>query len=118
MRIENNMNEQRQKQVFDNSTKLHSFIISTSSSTLSPVRTRTVINVIYISGIVFMIIVFLVLLWINLYSQRCWCWHDTPLINRFYREWIMRRSLTRSTDISLSKHRRQQRLSNDNELLS
>ncbi|CAF3072464.1 unnamed protein product [Rotaria socialis] len=112
------MNDQQQKQLFDNSTKLYSFIVSPLSSPLSPVRTRTVINVIYISGIVFMIIVFLVLLWINLYSQRCWCWHDTLLIQRFNREWIIRRSKTRNTDTSLSKHQQQGRLTNDNELLS
>ncbi|CAF1063302.1 unnamed protein product [Rotaria sordida] len=116
------MNEQQQKQIFDNSTKLYSFIISSSSSSsslsLSTARSRTVINVIYISGIVFMIIVFLTLLWINLYSRWCWCWHDTFLINRFYREWVIRRSMASSTDISLSKHRQQENLSNDNELLS
>ncbi|CAF1046426.1 unnamed protein product [Rotaria magnacalcarata] len=110
------MNDRQQKQIFDNSTKLYSFIVS--SSPLLPVRTRTVINVIYISGIVFMIIVFLVLLWINLYSQRCWCWHDTRLIQRFNREWIIRRSQTRNTGTPVSKHQRQRRLSNDNELLS
>ncbi|CAF1564007.1 unnamed protein product [Rotaria sp. Silwood1] len=112
------MNEQQQKQIFDNSTKLYSFITSQLSSSLSPVRTRTVVNVIYISGIVFMIIVFLVLLWINLYSRRCWCWHDTPLNHRFYHEWIITRSIRRSTDTSLSKNQREKKLSNNNELLS
>jgi hypothetical protein len=90
------MNEQqRQEQMLENSTMLFPFIVSSSSS--SPDRTRTVINVIYISGIVFMLIVFLVLLWINLYSRRCWCWHDTPLIHRFNRQWLIKRSMTRNT---------------------
>jgi hypothetical protein len=87
--------------IIQNTTKLLSFIVSSTPST---VRTRTVINVIYILGIVFMIIVFLVLLWVNLYSRRCWCWHDTSLIHRFNRQWP-------------SKHQRQQRSSNDNDEL-
>lgn len=107
------MNEQQQQErMFNNSTKLNTFIVSSS---LSPVRTRTVINVIYISGIVFMIVVFLVLLWINLYSRRCWCWHDTPLINRFNREWIKKRSRSRNTDVSLSKNQRQLKITDDND---
>jgi len=90
------MNEQqRQEQMLENSTMLFPFLVSSSSS--SSDHTRTVINVIYISGIVFMLIVFLVLLWINLYSRRCWCWHDTPLIHRFNRQWLIKRSMTRNT---------------------
>lgn len=109
------MNEFQQKQIFDNSTKLNSFI-RLSSSSLSPTRKRTVINVIYISGIVFMIVVFLVLLWINLYSRRCWCWHDTPLIHRFNREWLKKRPKSRNDDISFSKDERQQQLTNEHDL--
>jgi hypothetical protein len=117
MRIEKNMNEQ-QRQIVENSTKLLSFIVSSSSSSsLSPDRTRTVINVIYILGIVFMIIVFLVLLWINLCSRRCWCWHDTPLIHRFNRHWLVRRSMARDIDLSPS-HNPPQRSSNEDELNS
>ncbi len=101
------MNEQ-------NNTKLFSFIVSSSPSTI---RTRTVFNVIYILGIVFMIIVFLVLLWVNLYSRRCWCWHDTPLINRFNRQWPLRRSTAKNTNISSTKNRQQPRSSNDDDEL-
>jgi hypothetical protein len=107
------MNEQQQGQMLENSTKLLSFIVSSSPA---PVRTRTVINVIYILGIIFMVIVFFVLLWVNLYSRRCWCWHDTPLINRFNRQWLINRSMSRNTDTSSSKNQRQQRPSNDDEL--
>mgnify|MGYP002474068423 FL=1 len=62
------------------------------SASLSPDRTRTMINVIYVLGIVFMVVVFLVLLWINLYSRHCQCWHDTPLIHRFNRQWLIKHS--------------------------
>jgi hypothetical protein len=106
MSIEKNMNEQqRQEQMIENSTKLFSFIVSSSSL---PDRTRTVINVIYILGIIFMIIVFLVLLWINLYSRRCWCWHDTFLIHRFNRQWLIKHSMNRNTDMSSSNNQQQQ----------
>lgn len=110
------MNEQQQQQIqlYDNSTKSLSFIVSSS---LSPVRTRTVINVIYISGIAFMIGVFVILLWINLYSRRCWCWHDTLLVQRFNRQWLIRRSMSRNNDASGSKQHRQGKLTNDDELL-
>ena len=105
------MNEQQQQQgqLLENSTKLLSFIASSSSSTLSPVSTRNVINAIYIVGIVFMIIVFFALLWINLYSRRCWCWHDTPLVNRFNRQWLIKRSLVTHTDIPSTENQRQGR---------
>jgi hypothetical protein len=107
------MNEQQQ--VVENSTKLISFIVSSSS----PIGTRTVINVIYILGIIFMIIVFLVLLWINLYSQRCWCWHDTPLIHRFNRRWLIKRSINRNIDMSsLNNQQQQQQRSFDNDELN
>ena len=109
------MNELQQKQIYDNSTKLNSFIVLSSSSPLSPTRKRTVINVIYISGIVFMIVVFFVLLWINLYSRRCWCWHDTILIHRFNRQWLQKRPKSTNTDMSLSKNEQQLKLSNDND---
>ena len=117
MRIEKNMNEQ-QEQMIENSTKLLSYIVSSSSSSSSPDRSRTVINVIYVSGIVFMVIVFLVLLWINLYSRRCWCWHDTPLINRFNRQWLIKRSMNRHPSTSLSNNQQERRSLNDDELNS
>lgn len=63
------------------------------STSLSPDRSRTVINVIYILGIVFMVVVFFALLWINLYSRHCRCWHDTPLIHRFNRQWLVKHSM-------------------------
>lgn len=95
----------------ENSTKI------LSSTTLSPDRNRNVVNAIYIAGIVFMIGVFLILLWVNLCSQHCWCWHDTPLINRFNNHWILRRSVTRHDQHRTnSKDRHQQRTSNDDEL--
>jgi len=106
------MNE-RQEQMVENSTKLLSFIVSSSSS---PDHTRTVINVIYILGIIFMIIVFLILLWINLYSRRCWCWHDTPLIHRFNRQWLIKRSMARNADMSSSHNEQQQIPFNNDEL--
>jgi len=109
------MNEQqRQEQMLENSTMLFPFIVSSSSS--SPDRTRTVINVIYILGIIFMIIVFLILLWINLYSRRCWCWHDTPLIHRFNRQWLIKRSMARNADMSSSNNEQQQISFNNDEL--
>lgn len=101
-----------QGQILENSTKLLSFIVSSSSS--SPDRTRTVINVIYVLGIVFMVIVFLLLLWINLYSRRCWCWHDTPLIHRFNRQWLIKRSMQENARNS----QRERRSLNDDELQS
>jgi hypothetical protein len=116
MRIEKNMNEQQQGQMLENSTKLLPFIVEASSS--SPDRTRTMINVIYILGIVFMLIVFIVLLWINLYSRRCWCWHDTPLIHRFNRQWLIKRSMNRNSTMSSSNNQRERRSLNDDELLS
>lgn len=95
----------------ENSTKL------LSSTTLSPDRSRNVVNAIYIAGIAFMIGVFLILLWVNLCSQHCWCWHDTPLINRFNNNWLIRRSLTRSEqNTNSSKNRHQRQTSNDDEL--
>jgi hypothetical protein len=95
----------------ENSTKVLSFIASSSS--LSPVHASDLINAIYIAGIIFMIIVFLVLLWINLYSQRCWCWHDTPLIHRFNRQWLIKRSLMKNTNMPSTENQRQRRSSND-----
>jgi hypothetical protein len=97
----------------DNSTKN---IISSLSSTTPPVRTRNVVNVIYIAGIAFMVGIFLLLLWVNLCSRHCWCWHDTSVINRFNRPWLKRRSTTRTHDSSSSKSRHQQTSSNDDEL--
>lgn len=95
----------------ENSTKL------LSSTTLSPDRSRNVVNAIYIAGIAFMIGVFLILLWVNLCSQHCWCWHDTPLTNRFNNNWLIRRSLTRSEqNTNSSKNRHQRQTSNDDEL--
>jgi hypothetical protein len=102
---------QQQGQMVENSTKVLSFIVSSSS--LSPVHASDLINAIYIIGVIFMIIVFLVLLWINLYSQRCWCWHDTPLINRFNRQWLMKRSLIKNTNMPSTENQRQRRSSND-----
>jgi hypothetical protein len=104
------MNEQ-QGQMVENSTKVLPFIASSSS--LSPVHASDLINAIYIAGIIFMIIVFLVLLWINLYSQRCWCWHDTPLIHRFNRQWLIKRSLMKNTNMPSTENQRQRRSSND-----
>lgn len=99
------MNEQqRHEQFMENTTKnLPSIVLS--SSVVTPDRARTVINVIYILGIGFMLIVFLVLLWINLYSRRCWCWHDTSLIHRFNRQWLIKRSGHRNPDPSAGHHR-------------
>lgn len=107
---EKEQQQQQPMQFSENSTK----ILLQLSTSLAPDRTRTMINVIYILGIVFMIAVFLVLLWINLYSQRCWCWHDTPLINRFNRQWLSKHSMARHTDTSSpSNPRRHGRPSDD-----
>jgi hypothetical protein len=73
----------------------------------------------YVVGIAFMIVIFLILLWVNLFSRHCWCWHDTSASNRFNRQWLIRRSRNTSNDndsSSSSKHRHQQRPSNDDEL--
>ena len=45
----------------------------------------------------------------NLFSRHCWCWHDTPVGNRFNRQWLIRRSMTASNDSSSSKNRQQRR---------
>jgi len=117
------MNEQKQNQMVENSTKIISYILSslssniTSSSSLSPpVRTRNVVNAIYIAGIVFMIGIFLLLLWVNLFSQHCRCWHDTSVSNRFNRQWLIRRSVRTSNDSSSSKTRNKRNPSNEDEL--
>ena len=86
------MNEQSQSKMI-NQTQINTILDSSSLS--SPIRNRTMINVIYISGILFMIAVFLLLLWVNLCSRRCWCWHDTPLVHRFDRQWLMKHSIHR-----------------------
>lgn len=110
--------QQRHKQMLENSTKLFSLIESSISSSTQD-RTRTVFNFIYLLGIIFMIIVFLVLLWINLYSRRCWCWHDTPLIHRFNRQWLVKHSMNRNNDMSLSNNQQQRTpFNNDDELNS
>ncbi|CAF1302115.1 unnamed protein product [Adineta steineri] len=101
--MENNMNElQQQRQMLENTTKLLSLLASSSlsSTPITPVRTRNVVNAIYIAGIVFMIIVFLVLLWINLCSRQCWCWHDTSLSNRFNRRLLIKHSIVRNASSS------------------
>ena len=119
------MNEQQGQMLLVNQTELASVLLSSSSasssssSSSSPVRTRTVINVIYLLGIIFMILVFLLLLWVNLCSRRCWCWHDTPLIHRFNRQWLLQRSMptTNDGDMSANKHHRSARhVSNADEL--
>ena len=115
------MTEQQRNQMVENSTKLISSIISSSlssnlASTSPPVRTRTMVNAVYIAGIAFMVGVFLLLLWVNLFSRHCWCWHDTPVGNRFNRQWLIRRSMTASNDSSSSKNRQQRRPSNEDEL--
>lgn len=97
------MIEQKQR-ISVNQTELTSFILSTTSANV--VRSRTVINVIYVSGIVFMIAVFLILLWVNLCSRQCWCWHDTPLIHRFNRQWLLKRSITRKSNLSSNRTNR------------
>ena len=115
------MNEQqRHEQRMENTTKSLSSIVSSpafsSSSSVAPDRARTVINVIYVLGIVFMLIVFLVLLWINLYSRRCWCWHDTPLIHRFNRQWLIKRSIRQNPTRSPIHHRPERTSLHDEEL--
>jgi len=117
------MNKQKQNQMVENSTKIISYIFSslssniTSSSSLSPpVRTRNVVNAIYIAGIVFMIGIFLLLLWVNLFSRHCRGWHDTSVSNRFNRQRLIRRSMTTSNDSSSSKTRHKRNPSNEDEL--
>jgi hypothetical protein len=114
------MNEQKRNEMVENSTKIISHILSSLSSNISspspPVSTRTVVNAIYIAGIVFMIGIFLLLLWVNLFSRHCRCWHDTSVGNRFNHQWLIRRSMTRSNDSSSSKHRHQRKPSNEDEL--
>jgi hypothetical protein len=105
----------------ENSTKLTSIILSSltsnlTTSTLPPVRTRAVVSTIYIAGIAFMVGVFFLLLWVNLFSRHCWCWHDTSVSNRFNRQWLIRRSMMASNDSSSSKHRHQRRPSNEDEV--
>jgi hypothetical protein len=100
----------------ENSTQIISLILPSSSSSTTPVRTRTVVSAIYIAGIAFMIGIFLLLLWVNLFSRHCWCWHDTSVVNRFNRQWLIRRSITATNDSSPSKTRHQRRSSNDDEL--
>lgn len=55
-----------------------------------------------------MIIVFLLLLWVNLCSRRCWCWHDTPLIHRFDRQWLMKHSLHRKKNFKSNEEQEQE----------
>lgn len=112
MKLERDMNElQPQGHAFGNSTKLLALI--TPPATSPAVRTRSVINAIYIAGIAFMLIVFLTLLWINLCSRRCSCWHDTSLVNRFHRQWSIKHSIVKSTDTTGAEHHRQRRASGD-----
>ncbi|CAF1450831.1 unnamed protein product [Rotaria magnacalcarata] len=111
--------------MLENSTRLISSIVSSSSSSLTntlptssnspPERTRIMINAIYIAGVAFMVGVFLLLLWVNLCSQTCWSWHDTPIINRFNRQWLIRRSMGTSNDSESSKDRQQRKSLNDDE---
>lgn len=111
------MNERNRNQMVENSTKIMSYISSTlSSSPPTTVQTRTVVNAIYVAGIAFMIGIFLLLLWVNLFSRHCWCWHDTSVGNRFNRQWLIRRSMATSNESSSSKHRHQRRSSNEDEL--
>ena len=107
----------------ENSTKLISRLLLSSTllsnlptSSSTPVRTRTVVNAIYITGIAFMIGIFLLLLWVNLFNRYCWCWHDTPVGNRFNRQWLVRRPMTANNDRSSSKNPHERRSSNDDEL--
>lgn len=111
--------------MLENSTKLISTILSSSSlssklpsssSSSEPVRTRVMINAIYIAGVAFMVGIFLILLWVNLCSRHCWCWHDTSVVNGFNRAWIIRRSMATNTDSSSSKVRQQQRAFDEDEL--
>ena len=120
----NNHRSPNKSQMLANSTTLSSFIDSSSSSlsnvlssSAAPVRTRTVVNAIYVAGIAFMIGIFLLLLWVNLFSRHCWCWHDTSVVNRFNRQWLIRRPSNENNDNSSSaKNRHQRRSSNDDEL--
>ncbi|CAF3911903.1 unnamed protein product, partial [Rotaria sp. Silwood1] len=97
--------------MLENTTKLFFDIItsssltnnSLSSSIAPPVRTRIMINAIYIAGVAFMVGVFLLLLWVNLCSRHCWCWHDTPVVNRFNRQWLIQHSMTANIDSASSK---------------
>ncbi|UJR26425.1 hypothetical protein I4U23_007757 [Adineta vaga] len=113
------MNDQRRNQMMENSTKLTTIIISSLTSNLttsSTVRTRTVVSTIYIAGIAFMIGVFLILLWVNLCSRHCWCWHDTSFSNRFNRQWLIRRSIAGQDIHTPSKDEHQRRQSHEEEL--
>jgi hypothetical protein len=99
--------------MLENSTILSSLIDSSSSSSIlsssaSPVRTRTVVNAIYIAGIAFMLGVFLLLLWVNLFSRHCSCWHDTSVGNRFNRQWLIRQPSSENNESSSSSKNRQQ----------
>ena len=105
------------EQTLVNVTRVASAVLAVSSPSSLPVRNRAVINFIYILGVVFMVTVFFVLLSINLYSRRCWCWHDTPLNQRFNRQWLLKRSMARNADASSpslsTKHQRERRTSCD-----
>ena len=114
------MNDQRQhSSMLENSTKLATLLVSSSISniTSSPTaRTRTVVSTIYIAGIAFMVGVFLVLLWVNLFSRYCWCWHDTSVSNRLNHQWFIQRSTGGQNEDASSKDRRQRRQSEEDEL--
>jgi hypothetical protein len=118
------MTDQQRNEMVENSTKLLSSILSSSlssnlassSSLLPPVRTRTMVNAIYIAGIAFMVGIFLLLLWVNLFSRHCWCWHNTSVGNRLNHQWFIRRSMAPSNDSASSKSRQQRRPSNEDEL--
>ncbi|CAF1306415.1 unnamed protein product [Adineta steineri] len=118
------MNEQQRDQMIENSTKFTSVILSSlshnltssSSSSSTPIRARTMVSTMYIAGIAFMVGVFLILLWVNLFSRHCWCWHDTSVGNRFNRQWLIKRSMTGRNDSSSPKPRNQEKPSNENEL--
>lgn len=90
--------------------------ISTSSSTSTTVRTRTVVSTIYIAGVAFMVGIFLLLLWVNLCSRFCRCWHETSVINRFNRQWLGRRSRNGTRTNSSSKTGQARSSCNDDEL--
>lgn len=106
--------------MLENSTKSISNILSSSLSTPSvsspPVSSRIMINAIYIAGVAFMVGVFLLLLWVNLCSQACKCWHETPILSRFNRRWLIRSSMNANHDDSSSKNRQQRKSLNDDEL--
>ncbi|CAF1536437.1 unnamed protein product [Adineta ricciae] len=97
--------------MLENSTKLATLPFSSP-----PARTRTVVSTIYIAGIAFMVGVFLVLLWVNLFSRYCWCWHDTSVSNRFNHQWFIQRSNGRQNENASSKDRRTRRQSEEDEL--